>query len=75
MTLNEAWDTDHVWAREMRVRDDQGNDHVGVAIKFRNEPGSVHFGLAAVGEHTEAILANLGCSPEEIVSLHLDDVI
>ncbi len=75
MTLDEAWDTDHVWARQMRVRDEDGNDHIGVPIKFRNEPGGVRFGLAEVGEHTELILANLGCSPDEIATLRADGAI
>ena len=75
MNLEEAWDTDHVWARDMRVRDEQGNDHMGVVIKFRNEPGCVHFGLAEVGEHTEAILTNLGCSPEELAVLRAEGAV
>ena len=72
MTLDEAWDTEHVWARQMRVRDEQGNDHMGVPIKFTNEPGSVQFGLAGVGEHTESILAEMGCSPEELAILRAE---
>lgn len=75
MTLDEAWDTDHVWARQMRVRDEEGNDHMGIPIKFRNEPGGLQFGLAEVGEHTESILAKLGCSPDEIAGLRADGAI
>ena len=75
LTLDEAWDTEHVWAREMRVRDEQGNDHMGIPIKFRNEPGGVQFGLAKVGEHTQSILTNLGCSPEELDTLRAEGAI
>ena len=75
MTLKEAWDAEHVWARKMRVRDEQGNDHTGVAIKFQNEPRNVHFALAEIGEHTKTILTDLGCSPEELASLRAEGVI
>ncbi|MFT6285561.1 MAG: crotonobetainyl-CoA:carnitine CoA-transferase CaiB-like acyl-CoA transferase [Alcanivorax sp.] len=75
MTLDEAWDTEHVWAREMRIRDEQGNDHMGIPIKFRNEPGGVQFGLAKVGEHTESILTNLGCSAGELATLRAEGAI
>ncbi|MEM8500995.1 MAG: CaiB/BaiF CoA-transferase family protein [Pseudomonadota bacterium] len=75
MTLDEAWDTDHVWARNMRVRDDLNNDHIGIPIKFRNEPGNIRFGLAEPGEHTELILSQLGCSIDEISTLRADGAI
>ena len=75
MSLDEAWDTEHVWARQMRVRDEQGNDHIGVPIKFRNEPGRVHFGLAEVGENTASVLASLGCSEEELELMRAEGAI
>ena len=49
MDLEEAWDTPQVWEREMRIKDPQGNDHMGIPIKFKNEPGRVNFHLPKHG--------------------------
>ncbi len=66
LDLAEAWDTDQVWEREMRIKDEEGNDHIGVPIKFSREPGKVRFDLAKVGEHSSPILRDLGFSNAEI---------
>ncbi len=57
--LAEAWDTEHVYAREMRVTDASGNDHMGIPIKYSQEPGRINTALPAVGEHTTEILNDL----------------
>jgi crotonobetainyl-CoA:carnitine CoA-transferase CaiB-like acyl-CoA transferase len=69
MDLYEAWGAEHVQDREMRLQDSQGNDHLGIPIKYKNEPGSVDFKLHELGEHTSAILADLGYSAERIAEL------
>lgn len=69
MDMKEAWDTDQVWQREMRIKDPQGNDHMGIPIKFKNEPGKVNFDLPAVGGHTEEILKGLGYGDADIKAL------
>ncbi|NQV80544.1 MAG: CoA transferase [Alphaproteobacteria bacterium] len=69
LDLEEAWDTPQVWAREMRVKDPQGNDHIGIPIKFKNEPGRVNFDLPSHGSHTAEILKDLGYSEKEITAL------
>ena len=69
MELDEAWDSKHVWDREMRVRDPSGNDHVGIPIKFKNEPGRINFALHGLSEHSREILGNIGYSESEIDEL------
>ncbi|PPR79157.1 MAG: Acetyl-CoA:oxalate CoA-transferase, partial [Alphaproteobacteria bacterium MarineAlpha2_Bin1] len=32
--LKEAWNSPQVWERQMRVKDSDGNDHIGIPIKF-----------------------------------------
>jgi crotonobetainyl-CoA:carnitine CoA-transferase CaiB-like acyl-CoA transferase len=67
--LNEAWNTPHVWERGMRLRDPAGNDHIGVAVKYTEEPGRVNFALPEVGEHTVEILRSLGYPDQRIAEL------
>lgn len=57
--LKEAWNSEHVWARNMRVRDSQGNDHIGIPIKFSQEAGRINPDLPDLGQHTAAILDEL----------------
>lgn len=57
--LKEAWNSEQVWARNMRVRDSQGNDHIGIPIKFSQEAGRVNPDLPDLGQHTSAILDEL----------------
>ena len=66
MDLAEAWDSKQVWEREMRIKDEEGNDHIGIPIKFAKEPGKVRFDLPKVGEHSSSILRDLGFSNTEI---------
>ena len=67
--LKEAWDSEQVWARHMRLKDPQGNDHLGIPIKYRDEPGTVNFALPGVGEHTRDVLTGLGYSDADIAEL------
>ena len=69
MDLAEAWDSEQVWERDMRIKDEQGNDHIGVPIKFSHEPGKVRFDLPRVGQHSSHILKELGYSDNEISTL------
>ena len=57
--LKEAWEQSHVAAREMRVQDDAGNDHIGIPIKFTAEPGAIDARLSQVGANTAEILSKL----------------
>lgn len=56
LDLHAAFHQPHVAAREMLVRDEAGNLHIGTPIKYRNEPGRLRFDLPGLGEHNGEIL-------------------
>lgn len=68
-TLREAFDDPHAAARGMRLIDDHGREHIGVPIRFMEEPGRPEFRLPALGEHTETLLAEAGYEAQEIAAL------
>ena len=70
--LREAMDDPQVRARKMVVVDERGWEHVGMAIKFRQEPGHQSFTLPALGEHTESVLRELGYSDTDIDTARAD---
>ena len=41
----------------MLVRDADGNLHIGLPIKFRDEPGALNPRLPQPGEHTAEVIA------------------
>lgn len=57
LDLHEAFHRPHVAARRMLVRDEEGNLHIGLPIKFREEPGRLDPRLPGLGEHTEHVIA------------------
>jgi len=67
--LREAFNDPHVQARSMRLTDIQGFEHIGVPVKFTNEPGSAQLTLPSLGEHTREILSALGYNATQIESL------
>jgi crotonobetainyl-CoA:carnitine CoA-transferase CaiB-like acyl-CoA transferase len=56
-TMREAFSDEQTIAREMRLLDELGQEHIGLPIKFANEPGHANFRLPEPGEHTQEILA------------------
>jgi len=66
LDLKEAFDHPQTAARDMVVRDPDGNLHIGIPIKFRNEPGRIDPELPAMGQHTGSVLGDLGFSAQEI---------
>ena len=59
-TLREGLDDPQVRHREMVVEDARGWEHIGLPIKYADEPGRIAFGLPELGEHSEDILRDLG---------------
>jgi len=67
--LREAFDDPQVQAREMRLVDELGQEHIGLPIKFTAEPGRADFTLPRLGEHTEQVLRSAGYSDAELAAL------
>jgi crotonobetainyl-CoA:carnitine CoA-transferase CaiB-like acyl-CoA transferase len=59
-TLREAADDPQIRHRQMVVEDERGWEHLGIPMKFRNEPGQLKFEFAKLGQHTEEVLGALG---------------
>ena len=55
LDLKEAFSSDQAAARGMLHRDPDGNLHIGVPIRFRDEPGRIDPRLPGLGEHTAAL--------------------
>jgi len=64
--LNDAIRDEHLAARDMLLMDEDGNYHLGVPIKYRNEPANPQFTLPELSEHTSSVLLSLGYTEAEI---------
>ena len=65
----EAFENEHLKAREMLLYDEAGNAHLGIPIKFSKEPGRVVMEAPELGADTEEIARGLGFSVEEVAQL------
>ena len=74
-TLPEVLEDPHFKARGMVLQDHNGWDHLGVPIKFADEPGRPKFEAPAHGRHSSEILRDLGYSEDDIGKLKAGDVI
>lgn len=68
-TLREAFDDPHTQARQMHFVDELGQEHVGLPIKFQQEPGRADLRVPKLGEHTAEILRGIGYSDADIAKL------
>ncbi len=59
LDIHEAFHGAQASARQMLVKDADGNLHIGIPIKFADEPGSLVPDLPGLGEHTDETLASL----------------
>ncbi len=62
--LAEAFAEPHLAERGMLLTDDSGNKHLGIPIRFRNEPGRVDPRLPDLGEHNRACLDSVAGARE-----------
>jgi crotonobetainyl-CoA:carnitine CoA-transferase CaiB-like acyl-CoA transferase len=73
-SLREGLDDPQTRHRAMLVEDQRGWEHLGIPIKFADEPGSIRFHPPAHGEHSEEILRGLGYSDAELAAMKADGV-
>ncbi len=64
--LKEAVDDPQVRHRQMIIEDDGGREHIGIPIKFKNEPGNIVFAAPTLGQHNGDVAQSLGYSEAEI---------
>jgi crotonobetainyl-CoA:carnitine CoA-transferase CaiB-like acyl-CoA transferase len=69
-TLHEAVHSEHAAARAMRVEQPAGQPHLGLPIKFAQEPGQLHGRLEELGASTAQVLFEAGFSQEQLAALH-----
>ena len=67
--MREAWHQDLLREREMVRRGEDGIEHLGTPIRFRDEPGEPRGIAPRLGEHSEEILAELGYSAQQVSQL------
>ena len=72
--LREGMDDPQVRYREMIVEDDSGNEHIGIPIKFLNEPGRVNFAAPGLGAHNGELATELGYTEQEVATMRADGV-
>jgi crotonobetainyl-CoA:carnitine CoA-transferase CaiB-like acyl-CoA transferase len=48
---------------------------VGMPIRFSETPGTIRLAPPLVGEHTDRVLEELGYTPEQLATLHAEEVI
>ena len=74
-TLREGLDDPQVRAREMVLVDERGFEHIGTPIKFRHEPTRIGFALPAKGEHSAAILRELGYDEAALAAMQGEGIL
>jgi crotonobetainyl-CoA:carnitine CoA-transferase CaiB-like acyl-CoA transferase len=67
--LAEAMRSEHLKARAMRVEFADGQTHLGIPLKFADEPGAIRPVAPALGEHSRSALAQVGYGEAELDAL------
>lgn len=72
--LRSGLDHPQVAAREMVLTDERGHEHLGVPLKFANEPAQPRLQAPAHGADTDALLEALGLDAAERARLRAEGV-
>lgn len=67
--LYEAIHEPHLKQRKMLLTDAQGNEHLGVPIKFQQEPAELDFNVPGLGDDNYEILMGAGYTQQQIDEL------
>jgi crotonobetainyl-CoA:carnitine CoA-transferase CaiB-like acyl-CoA transferase len=62
----EAMQSDHLKARGMKIDFADGQTHLGIPIKFADEPGAIRPVAPKLGEHTRSALVAVGYGDDEL---------
>ena len=73
-TLRDGLDDPQTRHRGMLVEDARGWEHLGIPIRFADEPGQIDFDPPAQGQHSEEILRSLGYSDAELAAMKAEGV-
>ena len=73
--LKEALDTAHLRERGMRIEDPAGQPHLGMPIRFADEPGTLRAHLDTLGASTDQVLSELGLDAGQIAHLRAQQAI
>ena len=68
--LRAALDLPQTRHRDMVVLGPDKREHLGIPIKYTNEPGSIRFESPELGEHTDTILKSVGYDNEKLNDMH-----
>lgn len=68
-TLKDAMEDPYTLARGMVLTDETGHKHLGIPIRFTNEPGHADLRLPAYGEHSCDLAREAGLDEAAIASL------
>ena len=68
-SLKDAFEDPHTLHREMLLRDAGGHRHIGVPIKFADEPAQPNLSIPDYGEHSVEIGESIGLDPEAVKTL------
>jgi crotonobetainyl-CoA:carnitine CoA-transferase CaiB-like acyl-CoA transferase len=63
LDLHEAFHQPQITERDMLVRDVDGNLHIGLPIRFAEEPGRLNPAIPKLDEHRAEILSRLAKQP------------
>ena len=74
-SLTDAIDDPNTTERGMVLVDERGRRHLGVPIRFANEPAQPQLRTPGFGEHSDEIVASLGYDQPEIKQLRHEGVI
>ena len=68
-SLKDAMADPYTIARGMVLTDEDGNKHLGIPIRFADEPGRADLRLPAYGDHSRELAQEAGLSPEQVAFL------
>ena len=68
-SLKDAFSDAHTHHRKMRLTDEGGNPHIGIPLKFEQEPGRASLELPEYGEHSVELAREVGIDEQKIQAL------